>query len=558
MPTTRASGLLTLLGPLSVATLVAVLCWFAPAPARVEREAARGGRVLNGRLLEADGIALELAESFAAGVPPVLVVGASYANADIDPLRLAEALGRPEGDVAVVSIPSSVGAHWYAVLAQHVWRLGVPGPEHVILIGSAQSLLQVEPATDGAWLALSELGADAVVDQKLGRSDPWLKELWVGRQRLRSWVVDRIGHLGVIGVSPGLGRRPDAILARAFADERMDPDRVLSRWGTGRIRKGWRSDDIPTVKQSFVGSIREVVVSHGARLSVVRVPVSERVPDGLGDDIPAETLAELRSLLGDDWVDLSRMVPAEWAFENLDHLTPEGAEPFSTLLGSVLRRPKGVDLFGPNPSSNGWALPPQWWSYAPQETSVWTGPSEWLAGGSAFIPVQREELSDLATRLIHPRGARCSPLRAVSPQGSVRHGLPCSLLGKHRGYTCHGRDGITWNPRGEGPWTVAVEADRACDGAAWLYPSDRMAALWSEVPEGANQLTVTVAWAEADIGAEVRLTVNDEERARFRVTVDPVNVPVAPISAHDRVVLSVVNSEGWGMLTLALLSRVDG
>lgn len=549
------SWILAGLGPLGVAGLAFRAVLTVESPAKVQREAEHGGRVLNGRLLPADGLAEALAEAFESGVPPILVVGNSYANADIDADALAVALGRAPGDATVVSIPSSVGAHWYAVLARHVWRPGVPGPEHVVVVGSAQSLLQTRPATEGAWAALAELGSDPTQDARVGWRSPALDRVRAGRSRVRGAAVGWVRDRSVGLLAPALAGEADDLLGRAFADARMDPARAAARWGLVDTRKGWRPEDLPEVEGSFVGPIADLVAAHGARLSVVRVPVSPRIPAGHGDLVPAETLNALASALGDQWVDLSGMPFPEWAFANLDHLAPEGRERFTALLGQVLRSRPGADLFGPNPTPTGWRLPPRRWTPSPAPPAIGVGAIEVRARGLRSAELGRTELSDLATRALHPRGARCSPWRVIGPDGPLEAGLPCGLVPDHPDTSCHGRDRLFWSARRDWPWVVRLDPDRSCDGAAWLYPDDRLSAAWTDPPVGAAGLDLAIGWAGAPGTAAVVLRVGGEARATAEIGAEPVSLRFEPpVAAGEAVWLEVRNGSGWGLLTRAALT----
>lgn len=550
------SWVLTALGPALVALGTAWLCRAAPPPTRTVAADERLGRVVNAQFLPGAGVSGWLDETFAHGSPPVVVLGASYANANVDADALARALGRAPGDVVVVSLPSSVGAHWLAVAERALFRPGLAPPEHLILVGTGQSLLMVQPPTEASWLSLYDIGpSDAVLD-RIGTDWGAWRALRVGRSHLRSAVLGAVGAVGPALLYPGWSNQADGLLSSAFADARMDPDRAHARWSTGRPRKGWRPSALPTLEESFLPSLYALASSHGTRTDLVRVPVSRHVPARQGDTLLPETAAALRQHFGASWVDLSGLVPPDWAFLNLDHLDDEGATAWSTQLGWVLRRGEGVDLFGPNPGPEGWKPPLATWSAAGPTPEIRMGVPEPLPGGLLALSLGRPQLSDARTAALHPRGARCSPIRVRHEAGVLPHGLPCGMLRRRTGATCHGELGVVWKPVTDGPWTVEVAADRGCDGALWLYPEDRVAAVWPSVPDGANEVVIDIAWAIADVPARVEIFVDGVSRVGADVGAEPVALHLGvPVPTGSRVVLEMRNGDGWGLVTSALLRR---
>ena len=86
-------------------------------------EARNAGRILNGKV--ADATTAEVIERVLEQRPPeLLVLGPSYANTNVSPDILSERLGIPTDRIVMLSVPNSVGAHWYAMLKYRLFEQG--------------------------------------------------------------------------------------------------------------------------------------------------------------------------------------------------------------------------------------------------------------------------------------------------------------------------------------------------------------------------------------------------------------------------------------------------
>ena len=128
--------LLTVVSPLILLTAAGwVVYHFDDAEERQAIENA--GRVVNARVASGGDAAEAVDWLLARHDPEVVLIGPSYANTDVRPDIIAARLKIPRNDIALVSIPNSVGAHWYAVLKNRVFAggyrpklvvVGGPGP----------------------------------------------------------------------------------------------------------------------------------------------------------------------------------------------------------------------------------------------------------------------------------------------------------------------------------------------------------------------------------------------------------------------------------------------
>src|SRR5262245_11279624 len=109
-----AIAVLSILGPLLVVAGSVRACTTFENRAGVN-EARNAGRILNGKV--ADRNTAEVIERvLEQRSPELLVLGPSYANTNVDPNLLSERLGIPADRIVLLSVPNSVGAHWYAIL----------------------------------------------------------------------------------------------------------------------------------------------------------------------------------------------------------------------------------------------------------------------------------------------------------------------------------------------------------------------------------------------------------------------------------------------------------
>lgn len=525
------SRLATLLAPLPAVLLLGAGLWRAPT-ATDAREDQNAGLVLGG-VLHADGVAAAL-DAVLAQRPRVLVIGNSNANSDVDPVTLARGLAVRRDDVAVLSIPNASAVHFVAILRRlqgRGWR-----PDLVLVVSRLQLVLVDTPISEGARRSLEALlGPDDGDLRPVGGR--WIRELVARREALR----DRLGA----GLRSWLPRafgtlRPEAVLRRALSDERIDPDRL----GRPAARA------LPSPERSRAGELARTARALGVDLVVARPPPSPLAGPEDGDVVPAGFPERTRAVLeaeGARWADLSALRMQPHHYRNADHLDDEGARRLTGALLALLRPPRGqrLDALGAVRFVDGvlrrdtgtvtWAGPPP---ALPEVTNVR------FTGDLGVLEVDLAAPDDAWTQQATRLSVRCSPVRAVMDGALLPGaGLPCTAL--RPGSSCHRASGVHVRAPDtrEHRWSVALDPERSCDGARWLYPGDRAELRWTAELPGAR--------LEIEVVARGAVRVDAALAGGSGGVAVPGRTLVLPTSAGPQVLS--LHSDGYALVTRAEL-----
>jgi len=310
-----------------------------------ERQAIENaGRVVNARVASGGDAAAAVDWLLARHDPEVVLLGPSYANTDVRPDIIAARLKIPRNDIALVSIPNSVGAHWYAVLKNRVFGGGYR-PKLVVVVSGLQSMLLNTPLTESSYVNLrvhlSE-SEDPEITQRV-KSDTRLQ---MARLREKRGQV----RLAVTGLLRDIPAR--AILARKPWETRKSLDRVfddamvdmsLHTEGTpiaiNRENRTYDETMLPTPDESFIPVITAMVQEHGARMVWVRPPMSPDIPVDMEDVVVPGTQERAIAMLhevGASFLDMRALPMSRDMFKNEDHMNEEGSRRFSEALGKAL------------------------------------------------------------------------------------------------------------------------------------------------------------------------------------------------------------------------------
>lgn len=473
-----------------------------------EREARNAGKVINGRVAEG-GVIRVIENKLEMGDPDVVILGNSLSNTDIQPPLLARRLGVAKTRVQKFSIPNSMGAHWYAILKNRVYANGHQ-PKVVVILSDLQSLLALTPRSEASHLNLSvQLGErELVIDQLLGTRYYYLERVRENRGKLRenfltaarNSMVDLLVNHTLV---PTDERQIENALARVFDSSHTDMrlhNTVIPIFNTDSESTlvAFDPSELPDPQDSFLPRIAQLVQQNNGRLVFLRPPMSPLLPEGIGDLVLPETEAKVRPLMeeyGGVYLDL-RTVPMDVNhFHNVDHMNGEGARRFTEIVAELF---DDLELTGPRrPASNllksvgiaeGTYVPlPIDVSFKSELPPVPRPDRPYTKGRGKLMFFQTEGLSafnDLATIEVTPHASRCSPLRVVED------GVPlpgpntsCDMVTRYgMGRTCHTPDKVFFtaidnsNPYlSETPSTygLALDPERSCDAALWLYPYDR-------------------------------------------------------------------------------------
>jgi hypothetical protein len=333
--------ILAVVGPLLVlGACFGALIAFDP-PVDDVREWRRAGRTMNGEVFRRD-VSTAIASGLAQSERRVLVLGNSFANANLDPDELARQIGIRPVKVGVIAIPNSVSSHWYAILENAVFGPGYR-PELIVVVSSLQAMLTVEPYSEVSRqnLLVHLRPSEPVLDRYVARGPPWL-ERWSSQRLLwRQAALDTLRDRSVGLVFAG---DTEAAMRRVFREDELQRHRdagrsvpVVGLGEGGQVAPVARS----SVERSLLGELSTLCEDHGAGLLMIRPPSAPRTPrdlrDVVGEGVPeaaAALLAERGHRLLDE---VHRKLP-RGAFDNPRHMTAEGATTFTGLIGDDLRR----------------------------------------------------------------------------------------------------------------------------------------------------------------------------------------------------------------------------
>jgi hypothetical protein len=474
------------------------------------RQLDNAGQLLNGEVLKVpvtDAIRTRMSAS-----PRLVVLGNSHANTNVHLITLAPAFGIESREATRLSIPNTVGAHWYAILRHHVFVPGIEPPDWVVITADLQSALLTEPQSEGSHGNLLSLlpGPDPVVDARVARDTSfWWSTVLSNRDQVRRNALDAVRDRAVRPVLRNVPRSKVHKVTNDAMDEVFHPSRTdLSLFRNAMpvavddAIEQHDPDDLPSPEDSFLPEIAKLCAQHGARLILVRNLPSPAVPPGKGDRVRPGTEARLRELLdphGGILLDFSRLPMVADLYTNLDHMTEEGARRFTRALAEGL-----VDLgIGDEPEAfvrpeplgppiGGSAVPAelagirQSWVAVPSDGVVswtgqgWTGTADTFRvrlvmepTGEARPTVQIAGMAARVERL--PSGRWIAEHAGPPPTGTwtvdVRaEGGGIVVQGLEVGAGATPRYAVGYRPDVRGPRLELLGRVEIFDGEAWLDP----------------------------------------------------------------------------------------
>ncbi len=449
---------LALLAPLLVIGLgtLGITDWADSKEADARRNA---GHVLNGNRTP-----LPVAEVIDAKLDalddPVLVLGNSMANNAVQPRLLGEQL-RARKRLQMLTVPGSIGAHWYAMLKHRVYDRG-HRPALVLIVSSLQTLLESTPTSTAARLNLDALAA-GIEDPTLAKAEPrglsmhWLHKHRANRDKVRSFTLETIRGLGVglllhdpvdprSPLTQGM-RLAELAHAKTFATSKLDfsvHDPTLFR---GLPTTNLTAERLPHPDDSFLPEIVRLTQEHGTKLVFVRTPLSPLVGPSVSDVVPAGFEERVVSLLEEadaKYLDFGDMELGASAYKDPIHMRPSGAQRFTQLMGARLK---------------------QWQAHVPR-VSWWTPRFEpdGVSPGAAGAPLEPGEGRVLTFESPWPGPSRRVKLEAVfHPVEAHRSAIPPVLMTGGTSVRMEWRDDAwhtdSWVPRSDAmPWTVTLQA----------------------------------------------------------------------------------------------------
>jgi hypothetical protein len=310
------------------------------------------------------GKALGFERRLAASRPEVVVLGSSLARTDVDVHALAEGLGVPAGRVEVLTLPNATAPHWYAILKNRVLTQPEP-PRVVLVVGALTTMITPELLRDvNVERLMNQLTDDepVIAAKVLHTESAAVFSWWFLRERagaardgaVRMW---RDSVLAVLFAARGRladgGALAEMVNERVFADEAMDY--ALHRPGsTGLFGGGVEALDLSGVdvaRDSLIPDLAALAREAGVALVFVRTPFppSNQDNDLVPPEVEAAAIAAMEAG-GAAWLDLSRVALRESDYQDMRHMSREGAVVFTQALAAELVA-RGLGEGGPGPAA---------------------------------------------------------------------------------------------------------------------------------------------------------------------------------------------------------------
>lgn len=310
-----------------------------------EQAAQNAGKVVNSKVLDV-GAAAAMDRILAEKEPEILVIGPSYANTDIKPELLAAELGVSRDTIVLLSVPNSVGAHWYTILKYRLLAAGHT-PRLVVVVSGLQSMLLTTPLTESSMVNLQVQlppGGDPVVDE-LVQVDHWFgwARLREQRGKVRQALFDRLRALPARLLFRADPARAAVALQSVFDDAKID----MSLHGSSslvaleqtEVDRFYTPDLLPRPADSFLPRTTALVGEAGGRVVWVRPPMSPFIPEHLDDIVLDGVQEEAIALVeerGGVYLDMRALPMSSQMFKNEDHMNTEGSRRFTQALGKAL------------------------------------------------------------------------------------------------------------------------------------------------------------------------------------------------------------------------------
>ncbi len=492
-----------------------------------KRELKNAGRVMNGRSLKR-GVVDAMETTLERTQPEVLILGNSTANTNIVPAVIARELGIKPKKVVTLSVPNSVGSHWYAILKNRVYANGHQ-PRLVVVVSPLVAMLLSEPFSEASYLNLyAQMGEEELVlDEHVSRPNPTWAKIRENRGVLREASLNSIrdAAVGLFFGGEDVGAETDAAMDRLFSDDKVDHARHVNALPVAHYEVTVDPSIALTTDASMLAQLAEIATEHGSKLVFLRTPMAPSTPPEKEIDLPVPegTEADVTALLEDAghlFVDMETFPVLDAHFNNVGHMNNHGANQISLAFAELIRelgllkskrRRVSVDLFGEPVLEQG--------IYRLQSVQArYTTPPPKLPRGerppasvnkqrrvARFLTRDLANLEDGALGDRTPYGARCSPIRVKEDSTllPLAHDT-CPVVKKRpTNRICHAANSVRFgstdgtNPMENGrKYKLALDPDRSCLGAQWLYPRDRMRApipaeMLEPFKRGARTLKVT-------------------------------------------------------------------
>jgi hypothetical protein len=281
----------------------------------------------------------------------VLVLGSSLARTNVRVEQLAEELGVSERSVVMLTLPNATAAHWYAIMRNRVFANG-HRPRVVVLVGALTTMVTPEILMDSnVERLMNQLSEDEpVIGAKvLGTTNPITMRYLFMRERAgflrdellahyRDWALTQLyGSNGKIAEGHRLAERANELV---FADEAMDYG-LHAGQSTGLYGGAVEQIDltgIDVARDSLIPDIAELALLHGTNVVFVRTPFPPSNNDNdLVDPVMEREAERVMEASGAGYLDMRSLNLDDSYFQDMRHMSREGATLFTAALGASLR-----------------------------------------------------------------------------------------------------------------------------------------------------------------------------------------------------------------------------
>jgi len=457
------------------------------------------GKEVEGKV-RPEGVAAYIRNQMGRGPQHMVVLGDSLAHSDLHHEPLAKHLDLPPRSIARISIPGSGAPTWYAILDNHVFGPG-HRPEWVVVVASVPSLMQLTPSSPAQHATLRELmdDDDVLLHQRLDDGTPslWTDLLTARVKAKQLWT--RTVRGGAVGWLYGRHHQPDPsrplrtridwgtdvadrASARVFDRRRLDLHQRREIIDTVDPRlEALDLDALPSVADSWLPHLVALCREHGARLALVKPPVSPTMPPE-GWDQPDPDLGAQLHALGDEvvWLDDSRLAMSPNGYRDEAHMAEALARRYAMLVGARLARITAGDDDGVGRSPRtGMLTHPRLQALPPTRPARPLPEASWgLARTRRFDLTFLKPAADRAIIAGMPFDASCLPLQVRSGDQVVpRHPDGCwGLMNDNQQGTCF--DGthlwVRTQPEDAPIELVAHPTGRCEDGRRWMAAGERL------------------------------------------------------------------------------------
>lgn len=476
----------------------------------------------------------------------VLVLGASFAGADIDSTLLGERLSPASGEATLLQVGASSAPVWYAILKERVYGNGLH-PRLIVMpvsLGTAM-MTRMPPAHMEKLLAQMPVPDEVVLRRSLGEGRfPAWERILDARRSVRDVVLHAFRD-----APPRLllGQGAAAVEAagtevfgehHGAAGQRALPTVDRTEAAVGAVEGGWMVAD---PEQSYLSDIVDLAEANGARVVIVLPPSLEAQGQSLNEGVEAAVVA-WAARRGVGLLDHRALGWDASHFRDGRHMTRPAAREFTALVADGIEALESAGV-----------LEVAWTGEVVPATVVRTGdppalpPAAWVAGeepcaGSVATP-GFEFLGKRALGLVLP-GVE-SPIEVWeggAPLDSPLKKGACSGSAVHRvGFVVSRREA------NGGPlalrWSEAVPAGSSANPAYWVFPGTSLtwtfAAPFAEPPA---TISLTAAALGAGVGAA-------------RLVAGEVGVAIPVSDGAAAATMSPPAEQGW---TLSVTSPSDG